>query len=279
MLGFSPPRAALLGLATLAMGLALGCSKPPARAPNPTRPISERRALEVIARAVKKEHVEPADGRDVKIVSGAVVHVDVGVADRKYGVAYLTEADRSRDDADQIPKKDKKHPQNLVVAEGVGRDEGGTKILVLFDTDYPYDDQIGEEHEQTSITAESALERDVRDFIVRAKVEKWDLKRTKVSPRRSPPPRPHAVSGAEARRAGDARPGAPRRPGRSSTRTSCVPDRSWARPPRFCSPASPSRPWVRRPSVRSPRWSASPCRSGPRTLSGAPGPTRAPSLP
>lgn len=159
--------------ATLVLA-AIGCGKAPPRAPNPTKPISERRAVEVIARGIKKEKLSAEDGRDVKTVSGALVHLDVGVRDRKFGIAYLTENDLARDDADKLPTKDPKRPRALVLAEGAGKGEGETKILILFDRDYLYDDQVGEEHEQTSITAEAALERDVRDFVVQAKANKWE---------------------------------------------------------------------------------------------------------
>lgn len=161
-------------LSLVVAGAVAGCGKPPPRAPNALTPISERRAIEIIGKGIRKEKLEPDEQRDVKTTAGALVHVDVGVAGRKFGIAYLTENDLGRDDADRLPKKDPKRPRALVVAEGVGRDESDTHVLLIVDRDYRYDDQVGEEHERTSITAEAALERDVRDFIVLAKSNHWE---------------------------------------------------------------------------------------------------------
>lgn len=163
----------LFAPALLAVAVA-GCGKPPPRAPNPMTPISERRAIEIIGKGMRKEKLSPGEARDVKTTAGALVHVDVGVSERKFGIAYLTENDLARDDADRLPKKDPKRPRALVVADGVGNDERDTHVLILLDKDYRYDDQVGEDHERTSITAENALERDVRDFVVLAKSQHWE---------------------------------------------------------------------------------------------------------
>jgi hypothetical protein len=56
------------------------------------------------------------------------------------------------------------------------RGNGGdadARILVLHDTNYLYDDQVGTQHEETIQTAERKLARDVRDFVVRAHAENW----------------------------------------------------------------------------------------------------------
>lgn len=156
--------------------LLAACGSGPPRTPNPKKPIAERRAVEIIARAMKKERLTPAEGRDVKIQSGASVHMDVAVADRKFGVAYLTENDLAAEDADKIPRKDPKRPKALVLAEGGSKIEAETKMLILFERDYLSDDEIGEDHQSTSITAEAALERDVRDFMVQAKAKSWELR-------------------------------------------------------------------------------------------------------
>ena len=163
---------ALLGLVALSL-VAAGCGKAPPRAPNPKTPISERRAMEIIGKAVRKEKLQPSEGRDVKTTAGAVVHVDVGVDEHKFGIAYLTENDLAGDDADKLPQKDPKRPRALVVAEGV-RVDADAHVLLLVDKDYRFDDQVGEEHESTSITAEATLERDVRDFVVLAKSKRWE---------------------------------------------------------------------------------------------------------
>jgi len=43
----------------------------------------------------------------------------------------------------------------------------------LQDTDYVFDDHLGEAHESSTLTAELKLKRDVHDFLVRAHGEKW----------------------------------------------------------------------------------------------------------
>ena len=50
-------------------------------------------------------------------------------------------------------------------------DDGETHVLLLFQQNYTYDDLTGEAHEKTSITAEQALTRDVRDFLVHARAK------------------------------------------------------------------------------------------------------------
>lgn len=162
----------IFGLASPLLVTTTGCSKPAPRAANPTTPISERRAIDVIARAIAKNKLRPAEGREVQSNAGALVYVDVSVEGRKFGVAYQTDNDRQREDADRLPRREKKS-NALVLVEGLGK-ETGAKILVLQDTDYLYDDLVGEEHEQTAIAAERALERDVTDFLVQAKYKKWD---------------------------------------------------------------------------------------------------------
>ena len=161
-------------LALVSLSMLAACGSGPPRTPNPTKPIAERRAVEIIAKGMRKEKLAPAEGRDVKITSGATVHMDVAVADKKFGVAYLTENDLAADDADKIPRKDPKRPKALVLAEGGSKAEAETKMLVLFERDYMSDDEVGEDHQSTSITAEAALERDVRDFMVQAKAKSWE---------------------------------------------------------------------------------------------------------
>lgn len=166
-------RPLVLALPLLALAPAagvVGCSKPAARAPNPTKPISERRALDVIAKAVRKGKFNPVEGREVKTALGAVL-VDVAIEGRKFGIAYQTEADRAEQTNEQLASR--QNGGRLLVVEGIGKEEGA-KFLVLTDGDYLYDDQIGEGHEQTAITAENALERDVTDFLVQARTKKWE---------------------------------------------------------------------------------------------------------
>jgi hypothetical protein len=155
--------------ALVALG-ALGCGPGEAKAPNPTRALDERRALEIIRRAVKNEGVEPAAGRDEPIAgSGKVIHIDVGVAGKGYGIAYITAEDA---DAlgDAIPPPNKKDEKLKLVRAG---SDGETHVVLLYQQNYKYDDLAGEGHEQTTITIEGTLSRDVQDFITHARAQKY----------------------------------------------------------------------------------------------------------
>lgn len=60
----------------------------------------------------------------------------------------------------------------MQLVRGVGDDEDAT-VLVLHDVDYVHDDHVGSGRSASTITAERKLERDVRDFVVRAHAERW----------------------------------------------------------------------------------------------------------
>jgi hypothetical protein len=160
----------MLGLA-LVLVFAIGCGGPPAKAPNPTRSLDERRAVEIIARAFRDERDSPAPGRRVEIADGKTLNIDVGSDGHKYGVAYVT-ANERRELGDALPSRDPSMGDALQLVSGIG-DEASSRILVLHDVDYVYDDQVGTGREETVITAERKLARDVRDFLVRAHAEKW----------------------------------------------------------------------------------------------------------
>ena len=51
--------------------------------------------------------------------------------------------------------------------------DGETHVVLLYQQNYLYDDLAGEAHEQTTITAESALARDVQDFVTYARTQKY----------------------------------------------------------------------------------------------------------
>jgi len=143
------------------------CAGQEAKQPNPMRSIDERRAVPIIAQAYQDSGQTPSEGRDIRLSTGKTMHVDVGTAGRKYGVAYLTASDLSGLD----PKADlPPHTPggDLPVVQGTA-DDTDAVILLLFAPDYQYDDLIGEQHESTTITAERKLSRDVRDFLVQAK--------------------------------------------------------------------------------------------------------------
>jgi hypothetical protein len=96
--------------------------------------------------------------------------VDVGTEGHRYGIAYLTGADRELlDEKADLPP----HAPggDLPVVQGSGPDADAV-ILVLFAEDYQYDDFRGTEREATGIAAERKLARDVRDFLAQARLRK-----------------------------------------------------------------------------------------------------------
>jgi hypothetical protein len=162
--------ASLVILAAAAPMLA-GCGPGEVKAPNPMRALDERRAIEVIRRAVQREGMEPAPGRDVALptTSTKTFHIDVGIQGKDYGIAYITSQDAT-DLGAAIPPPNKKEERLRI--EHVGAD-GETRVVLLYQDNYLYDDLVGESHGATTITAESQLGRDVGDFITHARTQKY----------------------------------------------------------------------------------------------------------
>jgi hypothetical protein len=161
LLRLEPPRALF---AALAVALLSACSGPPPRVANPTRPLDERRALEVIADAFREEHEHPVPGTDVSLSAQHRLHVDVVAEGKRFGVAYVTASERSQLEP-ALPPRDPTMGDALQLVSGIGPDSDA-RVCVLNDADYLYDDQIGEAHEKSTTTAELKLRRDVRDFLV-----------------------------------------------------------------------------------------------------------------
>ena len=149
----------------------MGCESPPPRAANPTRPLDERRAVEIILTAFSEEQDRGVTGRSIALAAGKQLQVDVTAAGKHYGVAYVT-ANERRVLGLAVPPVQPGMEDALHLVRGT-RSDADARILLLQDTDYLYDDQVGENHEATVLTAEGKLERDVRDFVVRAHAEKW----------------------------------------------------------------------------------------------------------
>ena len=158
-------------LALAAALLSLACSGPPPRTVNPTRPLDERRAIEVISEAFRDEHDRAVPGGNLALSDTQTLHVDVSGQDHKYGVAYVTATERISLGA-TLPPRDPAMGDALQLVSGLGAD-GDARVLVLQDTDYLFDDHVGEGHEASSLATELRLKRDVRDFLVRAHKEKW----------------------------------------------------------------------------------------------------------
>lgn len=157
----------LFGVTTLL----LACTEPAPRAPNPTRPLDERRAIEIILQAFHDEGDEPVPGRPIVLGPGQALAIDVLARGKKYGVAYVSADERSALGA-ALPPRDPAMGDALQLVSGLG-DDDDARVLVLNDSEYLYDDQVGDGHEDASVTAELKLRRDVRDFLVRAHAEKW----------------------------------------------------------------------------------------------------------
>jgi hypothetical protein len=148
---------------------AAACGPGEARAPNPTRPLDERRAVEVIRKAIALEGVQPAPGRDAPLTGHEkVVRIDVGVEGHEYGIAYITSEDAEKLGS-TIPPKPAEDEKGRIVRVG---EAGDGRVLLLYQDNYRYDDLVGEEHEQTAIAVERVLTRDVHDFINYAKEKK-----------------------------------------------------------------------------------------------------------
>lgn len=163
-------RGVFLALFAIAAGVG-ACGTPPAKAPNPTRSIDERRAIEIIIRGFRDQGDKPVRGREVEIQEGKKLQIDVGSEGHLYGVAYVTSNDRAKL-GNALPPRDASMGEALQLVRGTG-DDREARILILQDTEYMYDDQVGTEHEATIITAENKLARDVRDFVLRAQADKW----------------------------------------------------------------------------------------------------------
>ncbi|MFO0588192.1 MAG: hypothetical protein U0441_11660 [Polyangiaceae bacterium] len=147
------------------------CQPEPVKGPNPTRTLDERRAIEIIRNAIAAEGQRPAAGRD-DVVAGTEknIHIDVSVDGHKFGVVYVSDDDLASLGAAIQPPNQKDEKLHLARA---GKD-GDVRILLVYQTNYRYDDLVGEDHEQTAITCENQLTKDVRDFITHALTHKFE---------------------------------------------------------------------------------------------------------
>lgn len=161
-----------LALGLLLSGAVLGCEPPPAKtAPNPTRTLDERRAIEVIRNAVVAEGARPAAAREEKLTNkDKSIRIDVSIEGKKYGLAYVSDDDKNTL-GDAIPTAGSRDEPMKIVRAG---EDGSVVVVLLYQTNYRYDDLVGEGHEQTVITAENELVRDVRYAVVGAQTRKWE---------------------------------------------------------------------------------------------------------
>ena len=164
-------KASFLLTSLLLAGAAAGCAPEPVKAPNPTRTLDERRAVEIIRNAIAAENVKPAPGRD-DVVTGTdkPIHIDVGIDGKKFGVVYVSDDDLAALGTAIQPPNQKDEKLHLARA---GKD-GDVRIVLLYQTNYRYDDLVGEGHEQTTSTCENQLTKDVRDYITHALTHKFE---------------------------------------------------------------------------------------------------------
>jgi len=164
-------KASFLIAGLLLLGATAGCAPEPAKVPNPTRTLDERRAVEIIRNALVAEGAKPAPGRD-EVVTGTEkpIHIDVGVDGKKFGVVYVSDDDLAALGGAIQPPNQKDEKLHLARA---GKD-GDIRVVLLYQTNYRYDDNVGEGHEQTTITAENQLTKDVRDYVTHALTHKFE---------------------------------------------------------------------------------------------------------
>jgi hypothetical protein len=151
------------------LALALGCASGEANAPKPRQPLPETRAREVIAQAVHETGARPRAQYTIIVKGGRQLTVDIGVAGRKYGVAYVTGSERA-DLGDAVPAHDVGSASLLVLRDIKDRQSA---VLLLHDLGYMADEQLGTDRDTTSFAAELKLSRDVKDFLAKAQGESW----------------------------------------------------------------------------------------------------------
>lgn len=164
----APTRAIVAALCAM---LGQACGAPPPRMANPSRPLDERRAVEIIIETFRQQQDTPVRGSDVPLAQGKALQVDVGAQGKKYGVAFLTGGERAAL-GEALPPRDPAMGDALQLVSGAGA-HSDVRVLVLHDADYQYDDPREPAQPKSTIAAELKLRRDVRDFLVRAHSANW----------------------------------------------------------------------------------------------------------
>jgi hypothetical protein len=129
-----------------------------------SRFLDERRAVQIIRQTMERQGLKPGPAREMELM-GRPVRVDVTVEGKEYGVIFLTSEDAEKA-GDAVPPQPKGEDVPLRLVSG-GKD-GDAKFVVLYQQVYAYDDHMGEGHEATTIATEGKLDRDVKDFLIRA---------------------------------------------------------------------------------------------------------------
>ncbi len=109
--------------------------------------------------------MRPAAARDETLASsGKPIRIDVSIEGKKFGLVYVSDDDKTAL-GDAIPPPNQKDEKLKLARAGAN---GDIRLVLLYQSNYRYDDLVGEGHEQTTITAESELMRDARDFVTYA---------------------------------------------------------------------------------------------------------------
>ncbi|MBI5532498.1 MAG: hypothetical protein HY898_07275 [Deltaproteobacteria bacterium] len=162
----------LAGLLVTSAWLGAACGPPNAKTALAKRPIDEGRAAKIIAESLQKEGLQAAAPKVIKL-AGKNLTLDVTIEGKKFAVVYLSPNDQTELGDSPITKK-KQLPGDPLRIETGTADDGMYHFVVLYATDYQYDDNEGHEHEATVITAENKLDRDVRDFVMIARREHFE---------------------------------------------------------------------------------------------------------
>ena len=157
-------------LAASLVAATFGCGPSGARSPNPVVAIDEARAVTIIAKVLTDEGLQATEARPIVLSGNVEVKLDVGVSDRKLGIIYFTAADAQ--ELDNYRFSTPPEGPELTIRVGIGPD-AGMRVLFLFASDYAYDDNVGTGRESPSKTAENKLARDVRDFAIFARKNRW----------------------------------------------------------------------------------------------------------
>ncbi len=126
------------------------------------RPLEQVRAIEVIRATAEAAGLKPGPSREIELVSGKKLTVDVSIEGKPHGFVYLTDEDEKAagTDVGACPKKELR-----ILSAGPDLKD---KFVVLYQSQYKLDDLEGESHEESVIAAEAKLKRDVKDFIAGA---------------------------------------------------------------------------------------------------------------
>jgi len=121
--------------------------------------LEERRAQAAAARAVEAQGMRVEPGRSFDLGDGFVLKEDVRIAGGPYGIAYITPEERETA-GKKLPRY---NPDSGALALSTPAEDA--VVLILHDSAYRFD-ASGQSTTATPVAAESAVARDVGDFLV-----------------------------------------------------------------------------------------------------------------